>query len=195
MLHGGHTAQPDLGIYFVSLPTLNDASCDRLPCLSCRGPSLPLCPRDVHLLRLPIFYSACPCYLCVSVSSFILFFLLPLAKPRPETTTMNHETHTFHHARGTFGAFTAKRDKWFYEELLHNIGWNAENDCGTFLLDDGHVETYKIKLVDEATLRLQKGDYAISQYKQGLNAGMHKCRMARIKIAKAAGEWDGKTST
>ncbi len=108
---------------------------------------------------------------------------------------MNHETHTFRHARGTHAAFTAPRGKWFYGELLHNIGWNAEDDCGTFLLEDGHVETYKIKVVvDDATLRLQKGDFALSEYKRGLDAGMHKCRMARIKIAKEAGEWDGKTS-
>jgi hypothetical protein len=95
---------------------------------------------------------------------------------------MNYETHTFCHARGTYAAFTTGRDKWFYGVLLHNIGWQPDDDCGTFLLEDGHVETYKIKVVDDATLRLVKRDYAISQYKRGLDAGRHKCSMARNKI-------------
>ena len=102
--------------------------------------------------------------------------------------TMNHETHTFRHARGTYAAFTTGRDKWFYGVLLHNIGWQPEDDCGTFLLEDAHVDTYTIKVVDAATLRLQKGDYSISQYRQGLDAGRQKIAAARLKIRKDGGE-------
>ncbi len=109
--------------------------------------------------------------------------------------TMNHETHTFRHARGTYAAFTATRSKWYYGELLHNIGWNVEDDCGKFLLEDASVATYKIKVVDDATLRVQKGDFQLSEYKRGLEAGKHKLRMARIKIAREAGEYDGKGVT
>jgi hypothetical protein len=105
---------------------------------------------------------------------------------------MNHETHTFRHARGTHAAFTTGRDKWFYGVLLHNIGWQPEDDCGTFLLEDGHVETYNVKVVDAASLRLQKGDYSISQYKRGLDAGRNKCYMARSKISKDGGEDPGR---
>ena len=101
---------------------------------------------------------------------------------------MNHETHPFRHARGTYAAFTTGRDKWFYGVLLHNIGWQPEDDCGTFLLEDGHVETYNVKVVDAATLRLQKGDYSISQYKRGLDAGRLKISAARSKLRKDAGE-------
>jgi hypothetical protein len=42
--------------------------------------------------------------------------------------------------------------------------------------------------VDAATLRLQKGDYSISQYKRGLDAGRHKCCTARSKLRTDAGE-------
>jgi hypothetical protein len=130
-------------------------------------PILSVSPSCVNLLRVAIVYASFPCNLFVCVSFVIDLFLLPRPKPRPDnmTMTMNHETHTFRHARGTHAAFTTGRDKWFYGVLLHNIiGWLTEDDCGTFLLEDGHVETYNIKLVDAATLRLQKDDFAISQY-------------------------------
>ena len=97
---------------------------------------------------------------------------------------MNHETHPFRHARGTYAAFTTGRDKWFYGVLLHNIAWLPEDDCGTFFLEDGHVETYNIKVVDAATLRLQKGDYSISQYKRGLDAGGLKFRRLGVNLGR-----------
>jgi hypothetical protein len=145
--------------------------------------------------RLPTYYASrlyilpAPSSIwCLCLSLFLSICLL--FQESRHIMTMNHETHTFRHARGTFAAFSVSRNKWYYGELLHNIGWAAEDDCGTFLLDDGHVETYKIKVVDDATLRLQKGDYLLSEYKRGLEAGKYKIRMARIKIARDAGEHD-----
>jgi hypothetical protein len=64
------------------------------------------------------------------------------------------ELATFAYTKGTDGCFLVpfKRDKWFFGRLQHNISWFVEDDCGTFLLDDGTVRTFSVKDVDAAFL-------------------------------------------
>ena len=71
-----------------------------------------------------------------------------------------HEAATFKYSKGTFGCFVVpkKKDKMKYGYLHHNIGFTNEDDCGTFVMEDGTMETYGMRIVDAATLRLLKGD-------------------------------------
>jgi hypothetical protein len=57
-----------------------------------------------------------------------------------------------------------------YGYLTHNIGYGPENDCGTFFMEDGTMDTFPLRIVDAATLRLVKGDKSFSACHLGFDA-------------------------
>jgi hypothetical protein len=89
-----------------------------------------------------------------------------------------NEAETFKFSRGTYAAFLAPKNKWNYGQLLHNIGWTADDDFGTFILDNGTVSTYKLKEVEKGYNRIVKGQDAYSAFKKGL-------QRRKVLIAKA----------
>jgi hypothetical protein len=93
--------------------------------------------------------------------------------------TTREEALTFMFAKGTYGAILAPKNKWNYGQLEHNIGWTNEDDCGTFLLDNGTVHTLKLKEVVKAYDRVVKGN-CFSDIRIGLNKGKQQVAAARI---------------
>jgi hypothetical protein len=93
--------------------------------------------------------------------------------------TTSLETTKYRHVKGVLGCFTtSKRGVLLYGRLLHNIGFAWSDDYGTFFLEDGTVQTYGVKFVDQVTLRLTQGDLAFSEYLQGAVKGDIRLRHA-----------------
>ena len=84
------------------------------------------------------------------------------------------ELATFAYNKRANGCFLVpkKHNKWFFGRLQHNISWAVEDDCGTFLLDDGSVRTFSLKHVTEAVARLKnKIPVHLSEYKKDFKFG------------------------
>jgi hypothetical protein len=82
------------------------------------------------------------------------------------------EAATFAHRQGAYGCFPdpQKKDHLIYGYLSHNIGYGPEDDCGTFFMEDGTMDTFPLRIVDAATLRLVKGDKSFSAVHLGFDA-------------------------
>jgi hypothetical protein len=89
------------------------------------------------------------------------------------------DTTQYRHLKGALGCFTtSKRGILLYGRLLHNIGYAWSDDYGTFFLEDGNVQTYRVNFVDQVTLRLTQEDIAFSEYLQGAVNGDIRLRHA-----------------
>ena len=95
-----------------------------------------------------------------------------------------HEAATFKYSKGTFGCFVVpkKKDKMIYGYLHHNIGFTNEDDCGTFVMEDGTMETYGMQIVDAATLRLLKGDPHYCPCHKGFVAAKERLKEVDLKL-------------
>jgi hypothetical protein len=71
--------------------------------------------------------------------------------------------------------------------LLHNIGWTHEDYYGTFVLDNGSVNTYKLKDLEKANDRTVKGN-CFSDYRNGLDKGKQQIAEARQKLEPKVGD-------
>ena len=91
-----------------------------------------------------------------------------------------HEAATFKYSKGVFGCFLVpkKKDQLIYGYLDHNIGFSNEEDCGTFVMEDGTMETFPLRIIDAATLRLLKGDKHFCPCHLGFDAA--KARLRRV---------------
>jgi hypothetical protein len=71
-----------------------------------------------------------------------------------------HEAATFKYSKGAYGCFVVPKSKnqMIYGYLHQNIGFLDEDDCGTFVMEDGTMDTFPLRVIDAATLRLLKGD-------------------------------------
>jgi hypothetical protein len=89
-----------------------------------------------------------------------------------QTMATPNEAATFAHRKGAYGCFPVpkKKDQWIYGYLTHNIGYGLEDDCGVFFMEDGLMETFPLRIVDAATLRLVKGDKSFSACHLGFDA-------------------------
>ena len=94
-----------------------------------------------------------------------------------------HEAATFAYRQGIFGCFSVprKKEQWIYGYLHHNIGLDPSEDCGTFVMEDGTLDTFPLRIVDAATLRLLKGDKFHSPCHQGFDAA--KARIQKMDFA------------
>jgi hypothetical protein len=83
-----------------------------------------------------------------------------------------HEAATFKYSKGAFGCFVVpkKKDQLIYGYLHHNLGFSNEEDCGSFVMEDGTMETFSLRIIDAATLRLLKGDVNFCPCHKGLPA-------------------------
>jgi hypothetical protein len=81
----------------------------------------------------------------------------------------SQELSTFEHAKGLHACFllTNTTAKFYYGRLLHNISWLKTDDKGTFLMSNGTVNTYSLKDIRRAIIRLTKGDPLWSEFKKG----------------------------
>ena len=95
-----------------------------------------------------------------------------------------HEAATFRYSKGAYGCFVGrkKKDQLVYGYLHHNIGFTSEEDCGTFVMEDGTMETFSLRIVDAATLRLLKGDKHFCPCHQGFEAAKDRLRKVDAQL-------------
>jgi hypothetical protein len=131
---------------------------------------------------------------CERQCTLNLLHVFPPFKPRTyhahmktHSLTTLHEARTFMFAKGTFGVFLAPKNTWIYGQLQHNIGWTHEDDCGTFVLDNGSVNTHKWKDVVKANDRIVKGNL-FADYRNGLDKGKQQIAEARQKLESKVGD-------
>jgi hypothetical protein len=75
--------------------------------------------------------------------------------------------------------------KWNYGVLLHNVTWSAEDNLGTFLLCDGTVMTFSLRMIREAVTRLTiKGDSQWSEFKKGFPYDQAKLKQVEFQLRK-----------
>ena len=77
-----------------------------------------------------------------------------------------------------------KPKEWLYATLLHNIGWDLADDCGSFLVEDGTVQTVNLKEVDKAMRRVKVGKGHPSEILAGLSRGIARVSQARKALRK-----------
>jgi hypothetical protein len=89
-----------------------------------------------------------------------------------------HEAATFRYSKGAYGCFAVpkKKDQLVYGYLHHNIGISNEEDCGTFVMEDGSMDTFSLRIIDAATLRLLKGNKDFCPCHLGLEAAKERLR-------------------
>ncbi len=89
-----------------------------------------------------------------------------------------HEAATFKYSKGIHGCFVVpkKKDQLIYGYLHHNIGFSHEEDCGAFVMEDGTMETYSLRIIDAATLRLLKGNKHFCPCHKGFEAAKERLR-------------------
>ena len=95
-----------------------------------------------------------------------------------------HEAATFKYSKGAYGCFAVpkKKDQLIYGYLHHNIGFSNEEDCGTFVMEDGTLDTYPLRIIDAATLRLLKGDKHFCPCHLGFDAAKERLRKVDFNL-------------
>jgi len=95
-----------------------------------------------------------------------------------------HESATFRYSKGIYGCFVVpkKKDQLVYGYLHHNIGFSSDEDCGTFVMEDGTMDTFSLRIIDAATLRLLKGDKHFCPCHLGFAAAKERLRKVDAKL-------------